>query len=115
LQQLRKYISFFLLAVSSLFIVPKGLVHELTSHVDSHDENHQAGAGLNFTTIHHHCEILQVYESPFHTSDPVFQFVATGNIADVYNAHFPFFSLEADPLFTNRGPPAFSADYRSAV
>jgi len=108
LLRIRKHISFFLLALSTLFIVPKGLVHELTAHTDSHDEKHHPLSGYSFTTIHHHCEILQVYESPYHAADPVFQLVVTGHVACIYDARLPFISLEVDKLFTNRGPPVFA-------
>jgi len=100
-----RHISVFLLLISTLFIVPRELVHELTSHTDSHDEACSPFDGITITTLHHHCDILQVYESPFTPADPVLKPSGESETASLYTFYIAAFSIQAVSRFSNRGPP----------
>lgn len=61
MRKLPKYISLFLLAVISFFIVPKEAFHELYGHEDTEHETHRhcaSASGINIEEEHQHCEIL---------------------------------------------------------
>lgn len=59
LRSFNKYISVFLLAVISAFIVPKELVHALYDHEDTvHSISHNETGLPEIENIHQHCDIL---------------------------------------------------------
>jgi hypothetical protein len=101
----RRHISIFLLLISTLLVVPKDLVHELTSHTDSHDEVCQAADGVSISTLHHHCDILQVFESPFTQTDPLAKTSCGSKGSTLYTFYIAAFSVQAVCSFSNRGPP----------
>ncbi len=65
-----------LLGAASLFVFPPQLLHELTCHADSTD-NHLCGT--EETTVspqHQHCDILQLFFSPYQPEKKDFAFDA---------------------------------------
>jgi hypothetical protein len=63
---IKKYISVFLLAVFSAFIVPKELIHECFHHHETEDcGSSTPSEGLAISQVHKHCLLLD------HASEPV--------------------------------------------
>ena len=57
--RLKQFISFLLLCIFSLYIIPKEIFHVFvqhtdTEHVATHLKNH-----LEISTEHHHCELMK--------------------------------------------------------
>src|SRR5688572_13116212 len=65
LARIRKSVSFILLLAVLSFILPKELIHELTCHEDSTDHCVSAGENDIVSTVHTHCDVLQLFISPF--------------------------------------------------
>lgn len=97
-----------LLAATTLFVFPPQLLHEFTCHADSAD-SHQCGTEETaVSTQHHHCDILQLYFSPYHPEKKDFAF-------DSYQFPCKRTVHQQDVALNgcfhsdkNRGPPAFS-------
>lgn len=95
-----------LLGAASLFVFPPQLLHEFACHADSID-SHQCGTDKTaVSTQHQHCDILQLFFSPYQPEKKDFAFVSF---------QFPFKRTipEGHPaksgcIFSdkNRGPPA---------
>jgi hypothetical protein len=105
LNRVRKHITLFLLLVSALFVVPKELIHEFTLHEDTSDHGVSLCDGPVIESMHHHCDVLQLFVPPYFTSDGTIDFsdctkVVLQNIFTICSA----FYVKADP-FVIRGPP----------
>jgi hypothetical protein len=61
----QKYISVFLLAVISFFIVPKELIHEF-HHRDTEDILCMDACKDHVSNVHDHCDVLQLNTPPLH-------------------------------------------------
>ncbi len=108
MQLLKKYIAFLLLLISTLFVVPKELLHELTCHEDTVDTHCTQTDGLAISTAHHHCDVLQVFVPPFNTSDATVHFSTAVKISTHYCFNTLTFSAEVVQRFVIRGPPSVS-------
>jgi hypothetical protein len=107
LSRFNKHISVFLLLVSSLFTVPKELLHELSFHKDTIDHCYANPTGaFAVSAIHHHCDILEVFVQPYHASDEALLFSQTAKIISQYSFNAPSVSFETVDSFEIRGPPA---------
>ena len=65
LKKFQRHISIFLLAALSLFITPKELLHEFSSHLDTTDKEHSAACAGHISTHHQHCDVLQLHTVSF--------------------------------------------------
>ncbi|HKR07412.1 MAG TPA: hypothetical protein VJY62_22450 [Bacteroidia bacterium] len=102
-----KHISVLLLLISSLFIVPKELLHELSFHDDTNDHCCTNSIGdFAIGTVHHHCDILEVFVPPYHASGETILFSQATEIISHYSFNAPSFSFEIVDSFEIRGPPA---------
>ena len=102
----KKHIALFLLLISSLFIVPKELLHELTFHTDTVDHGVITSANdFSLSTIHHHCDILEVFVQPYHAPDEAAPFAEITKIIAHYSFSFPSISFQVIDAFESRGPP----------
>lgn len=94
-----------LLGAASLFVFPPQLLHEFTCHADSID-SHLCGTDETVVSPQHqHCDILQLFFSPYQHTKKDFAFCPTP---------FPFCRPIAAERFAksgyffsdkNRGPP----------
>ncbi|MFI5217878.1 MAG: hypothetical protein ACHQNT_00200 [Bacteroidia bacterium] len=105
---IKKHIAVFLLFTSSLFIIPKELVHEFSCHADTIDLIHCANSSDAVGNIHHHCDILQVFISPFSDTNSNIDFSAICFITAKYNFSVIDFSFDVFRSLEIRGPPAIS-------
>jgi len=107
LSRFNKHIAVLLLLISSLFVVPKELLHELSFHDDTVDHCvNNLTDGLTLSNEHHHCDILQVFVPPYHTSDGAILFSQVVENISRYTFNAPSFSFEIADAFVIRGPPA---------
>jgi len=63
----RKYVAWFLLALISVFIVPKELIHAFHTHTETHEKQHPQGE-TQFDSPHSHCYLLQL-EAPLYLKE----------------------------------------------
>jgi hypothetical protein len=106
MEKIKKYIAVFLLAVSTLFIVPHELLHLFTHHHDTSDVLTHPSEGKAFSDKHQHCDVLQlVSPSLYHTLHHC-TFVLQ-NLSFFY-ADFCFsnFQLTCESNLFLRGPPS---------
>jgi len=109
LKYFRQFISVFLLLISALFIVPKELIHELSSHHDTIDICHNDGGNeAALSNEHHHCDILEVFVQPYDAPDTGVLFSAVTEIISQYIFISSSPAFEAVDSFSIRGPPSFS-------
>lgn len=80
-------------------------MHELTCHDDTVDHHFVSGDGLAIGTVHHHCDILQLFVPAYHTSDGTILFSETIKIISNYPFHAYPVSFELVDSFVIRGPP----------
>jgi len=106
LNRFNKHIAVLLLLISSFFVVPKELLHELSFHDDAVDHCvNNLNDGLTLSNEHHHCDILQVFVPPYHTSDESILFSQVLEIISHYTFNAPWISFEIADAFVIRGPP----------
>lgn len=103
-----RYIAFFLLLCSCFFIVPKELVHEFSCHNDSVDKGHFNTTGTSVETIHHHCDILQLFISPFTKADATNELCGIRLTEKILTFVLIIFSYDVFHSFEIRGPPALA-------
>ena len=106
--QFNRHIAVFLLLISTLFLVPKELVHEFTCHTDSTDEPHPVSDSPVVGNMHHHCDILQLFVPPYHAVEEHFQFKNYAGPETRYASFVQAFKPDAVHVFSSRGPPAVS-------
>ena len=106
--RLKKISAFLFLLVCGYFIVPAGLVHELTLHEDTADVCCDSGDGPAFGTEHHHCEILQLFIPPWNVEDGNVDWIAIVLPADQCIHLSPERNFEWPGTFVIRGPPVVS-------
>jgi hypothetical protein len=104
----KNFITGLLFATVLLFVFPPPLLHGLSCHADTVDR-HQCGSEEPVVeTQHHHCEVLQLFFSPFQPEQKSFaitpfQFPFDGN---------PFITaFDSDGFYfhdRSRSPPAIS-------
>ena len=99
-------IVFVFLLASSLFVVPKDLIHELTHHEDTADAFCAPGDELSLSAEHHHCESLQLYTPPCTPSDGAFQFHEISILLSRQLSNSPAASFDIADSFSIRGPPS---------
>ena len=104
----KKHIAVLLLLASTFFVVPKELLHELTCHEDTPDTHCTPEDGLALSTIHHHCDLLQVFVQPFNSADAATDFSNAVKIISHYSFNVLSFSVEVVQRFVIRGPPIIS-------
>jgi hypothetical protein len=101
--RLKKNISFFLLLIVSLFIVPVELIHDLYGHEDTICFPH---SNTTIEKKHHHCDILK-YVAPYFIananlkySDKLFEFTIrnTTEYTYLYSQIFISHYLRGPPL-----------------
>ena len=103
----KKFISFFLLLLISVFVVPKELIHTLVDHNDTEDIRTVPNAPLSIEHQHTHCEFLKL-NVPLYFSDFKFfqaELPYSYFIFETFNEQSsiaPSFQLPA-----LRGPPSF--------
>lgn len=109
MQYFKKHIAVFLLTLFSVYILPKELLHELCHHEGvEHCTTDVASDGLNFSTIHKHCLLLDHAPEPITYNNLTFDFapLTFSFLVPVTHYHAPVvFSVEHAPL---RGPPVVS-------
>lgn len=95
-----------LLGAASLFVFPPQLLHEFTCHTDSTDNHVCATEETTVSPQHQHCDILQLFFSPYRPEKKDFAF-------DVFLSPFKSTtpeecSAQNGCLFSdkNRGPPS---------
>ena len=101
-----KHIAVLLLLISTLFVVPKEVLHELNCHHDTVDTHCTPADSLALSIIHHHCEILQVFVQPYNAADATQVFTNVVKIISHYSFNAHLFSVEIVQRFVIRGPPA---------
>lgn len=95
--------------ISTLFIVPKELLHELSFHEDTDDHCfNNSTNNFSISTIHHHCDVLEVFVQPYDAFDETVLFSETVNIISHYTFNAPLVSFEINDPFAIRGPPAIA-------
>lgn len=105
MRKFQKHLAVILLFAASLLVIPKELVHELSCHRDTVDVC-GAPTGLPaLSTVHHHCDLLQFFISPFlkaFVNYPAIHYMAS----DFWSVEIPAdgSSLPAG-VFEIRGPP----------
>ncbi len=87
-------------------MVPKELLHELTCHQDTTDAHCTTTEGLAISTIHHHCDILQQFITPFNSTDATIVFSNVVKLISHYCFNELSFSAEVVQRFVIRGPPS---------
>ena len=85
--------------------MPKELLHELSCHHDTEDTHCTPKDGLAVSTIHHHCDILQVFVQPYNAEDATLGFSNAVKIISHYSFNAHLFSAEVVQRFVIRGPP----------
>ncbi len=106
LNSFKRHIAVVLLLACTFFVVPKELLHELTCHDDTVDTHCIPTDGLAISTIHHHCDIFQVFVQPYNASDASMNFSNAVRIIEHYSFNDLSFSVEVVQRFVIRGPPA---------
>jgi hypothetical protein len=101
-----RYIAVFFLIISSIFVVPKELLHELTFHEDTHDVCYDAGNGPAVDIEHHHCDVLQLYMPPCTSPDAAIVFSEFIQCADKSTCPFADETHHFPESLLNRGPPS---------
>jgi hypothetical protein len=103
--RIRKAVSFILLIAGSFFILPKELIHELSCHEDSIDHCIFRGENDTISTIHTHCDVLQLFISPFSLLTQYAGFAEAIHYFNffIFNLNSPVASL--NNVFEIRGPP----------
>jgi hypothetical protein len=106
LARTRKSFSFILLLAVLTFILPKELIHELSCHKDSVDHCISGGENDIVSNIHTHCDVLQLFISPFSLITQQTRFAATVFYFKflIFNHKFP--TADLFQVFEIRGPPA---------
>ena len=96
----KRHISFFLIIVLSVLIIPKESLHELTDHHDTIDACFNHGENNQIGNNHQHCDVLQLNTPPLfsffntfliHVSSVKFSFnVSNDNfyLANHFNLHY---------------------------
>jgi len=104
----KKYIALFFILLSGLFILPKELIHEFTSHEDTLDATCYASDGLAVSEEHHHCDALQLFLPPCTTHDDTVQFSEFIKLISHAVFNSAAVSFEGVDSFSIRGPPVVS-------
>ena len=105
MQVFKKYIAVLLLLISTLFVVPKELLHELAFHHDTADTHCAPADGEAIDVVHHHCDILQLFVQPYDAVVASVLFSNSAKIISHYNFISLSFSAEVVRQFIIRGPP----------
>ena len=66
MRKFKKHIASFLLLAMALFITPHELLHELVDHSDNCDVHPSLTYGETISSLHQHCDILQLASPPLH-------------------------------------------------
>lgn len=106
LNSFSKHSAVFFLFISSFFIVPKEFLHELSFHEDTHDCSTATNTNLTISNAHRHCDILQVFISPYNANDKIFQFSEITILFSQDCFGIIPISFEIANFFVSRGPPA---------
>jgi len=104
LQKLRSFIALLLVAVLSLAVAPKELLHAFHEHEDTHHGS--ASEGPAFEEAHVHCVLLNV-ETPVYVSEAPPAAQEASVIDFIYSENFiPAFASRELFHPSLRGPPA---------
>ena len=92
----------------TFFITPHELVHSLVDHTDNCDIHPAQTEGNTISSLHQHCDVLQLASPPLYLSIHNFSFSFTRlsgnlNFSEIENYYFSSSSI----LFL-RGPPALT-------
>ena len=101
-----RHIAFLLLLVSAFFIVPKEVIHELGCHGDTIDIPHSHTTGIAVETVHHHCDVLQLFFSPFDDSVFAYEFKLTQVFFAFPASAVGDFFFDIFHSYEIRGPPS---------
>lgn len=91
--------------LSTLFVVPKEVLHELTCDHDTIDIHVAAADGFAISTIHHHCDILQLFVPPYFAPDYYIDICPPQQSFAYHLIPLAFFSPEVFQKSHIRGPP----------
>ena len=106
--RVHKFTGFVFILVSSFFVVPKELVHELLSHDHSTDVCADFGENPAVGNEHHHCDFLQLSLPPYTATDEVACVVdhTINRLPVLFDSYRPSFELPG--CFVIRGPPSLT-------
>jgi hypothetical protein len=106
LKRFGRHIAFFLLVISSLFVLPKELVHEFCNHHDTEDVANANNNDIAVSPQHQHCEVLQLFYQPYSpvVANVDFQAIVQDVVLNIF--YHPHFSIESFKSLDIRGPPA---------
>jgi hypothetical protein len=101
----QKYISVFLFAVISIFIIPKELIHEF-HHRDTVDVLCMDDCKDHVSSLHDHCDVLQLNTPPLYHHVTGFSFLVVSLPFSFLIKNTATYIADRAFSFYLRGPPA---------
>ena len=105
LRKFNKYLALFLLAISSLFVLPKEIVHEFCDHHDTEDVAYAINHDISISAEHQHCEVLQIFYQPYSAFVVEYDFTTIVQDAILNTFYHPDLSSVVFSSPDIRGPP----------
>ena len=101
-------VSIILLAALSLFFAQKDLLHELLRHHDTEDFTCTDFCDHHFSSVHQHCDVLQLAAPPFHPQLNNFSFSSFDLLCVISFESKSSYHFSSSPFLFFRGPPALA-------